>query len=188
MHRPTLRLLPPSASASQYAVIWRRRGIFNVCCKLAMLMSTVAPILGVVLVWLLYPRSYNYQNASSPPALLRCVAAAPAAASVLCGCCCRYRRCCAGWLLSPTVWHGRLPAPGSGLEGQGLVGPRVDFPPSLHPPVGVQMLGSVMTYFDTQRVGTLPIPYPIPWRGDTFLAGEARGQGGKRWVGCGALR
>ena len=54
----------------QYAV-YRKPMVFNAICKLAMLLSTAMLILGVVLVWLRYPTSYNYQQARDQPAFLR---------------------------------------------------------------------------------------------------------------------
>ncbi|KAI7842235.1 hypothetical protein COHA_004148 [Chlorella ohadii] len=44
-------------------VVYRKPLVFNAVCKLAMLLSTAVLILGVVLVWLLYPRSYDYKQA-----------------------------------------------------------------------------------------------------------------------------
>lgn len=41
-------------------MVYRKPLVFNAVCKLAMLLSTAVLILGVVLVWLLYPRSYDY--------------------------------------------------------------------------------------------------------------------------------
>ena len=49
---------PPRA---QYACYCKPL-VFNAVCKLAMLVSTVVLVLGVVLVWLLYPRSYDYSQ------------------------------------------------------------------------------------------------------------------------------
>ena len=46
----------------QYAC-YRGPMIFNLICKLMMFLSTFLSILGVVLVWLLYPRAYNYSEA-----------------------------------------------------------------------------------------------------------------------------
>jgi hypothetical protein len=51
----------PTLPALQYAV-YRKPAVFNAICKLAMLLSTAVLILGVVLVWLLYPRSYDYKQ------------------------------------------------------------------------------------------------------------------------------
>lgn len=50
-------LLPPE----QYT-LYRKPLVFNAICKAAMLLSTILLVLGVVLVWLLYPRSYNYSQ------------------------------------------------------------------------------------------------------------------------------
>jgi cell division septal protein FtsQ len=55
--------LIPQFLLLQYTV-YRKPLVFNAICKLAMLLSTAVLILGVVLVWLLYPRSYNYQQVS----------------------------------------------------------------------------------------------------------------------------
>lgn len=44
-------------------MVYRKPLVFNAVCKLAMLLSTAVLILGVVLVWLLYPRSYDYKQA-----------------------------------------------------------------------------------------------------------------------------
>lgn len=43
--------------------MYRKPIVFNAICKLAMLLSTLVLVLGVVLVWLLYPRSYDYSQA-----------------------------------------------------------------------------------------------------------------------------
>jgi len=54
--------LIPQYLLLQYAS-FRPRMFFNAMCKLAMLLSTALVILGVVLVWVLYPKSYNYKSA-----------------------------------------------------------------------------------------------------------------------------
>lgn len=54
--------LIPQYLLLQYAA-YRPRGFFNVVCKIAMLLSTAMMILGVVLVWVLYPKSYDYKGA-----------------------------------------------------------------------------------------------------------------------------
>jgi cellulose synthase/poly-beta-1,6-N-acetylglucosamine synthase-like glycosyltransferase len=46
----------------QYAV-YRQPMVYNLVCRLMMYTSTVLSLLGVVLVWLLYPRAYNYGDA-----------------------------------------------------------------------------------------------------------------------------
>lgn len=51
----------PLPLSPQY-VVYRKPLVFNAVCKLAMLLSTAVLILGVVLVWLLYPRSYDYKQ------------------------------------------------------------------------------------------------------------------------------
>lgn len=47
----------------QYAV-FRKRPYFNWICKVAMLLSTLCAIGGVILIWVLYPKSYNYSDVS----------------------------------------------------------------------------------------------------------------------------
>lgn len=54
--------LIPQYLLLQYAA-FRPRLFYNFICKLAMLLSTVMMILGVVLVWVLYPKSYDYKAA-----------------------------------------------------------------------------------------------------------------------------
>lgn len=60
-HSPLHTPAPSSHPSSQY-VVYRKPLVFNAVCKLAMLLSTAVLILGVVLVWLLYPRSYDYKQ------------------------------------------------------------------------------------------------------------------------------
>jgi cellulose synthase/poly-beta-1,6-N-acetylglucosamine synthase-like glycosyltransferase len=48
----------------QYAV-YRSPGIYGLICQVMMFLSTFLSLLGVVLVWLLYPRAYNYGEALS---------------------------------------------------------------------------------------------------------------------------
>lgn len=45
----------------QYAA-FRPKTFFNIVAKLMMLLSTAMAIMGVVLVWVLYPRPYNYSQ------------------------------------------------------------------------------------------------------------------------------
>ena len=54
--------LIPQYLLLQYAM-FRPRMFFNLMCRLAMLLSTALMILGVVLVWVLYPKSYDYKSA-----------------------------------------------------------------------------------------------------------------------------
>ena len=54
--------LIPQYLLLQYAA-YSSRGFFNAVCKLMMLLSTVLMIVGVVLVWILYPKSYDYTGA-----------------------------------------------------------------------------------------------------------------------------
>jgi hypothetical protein len=51
----------PSVVCLQYT-LYRKPMVFNALCKLAMLLSTAMLVLGIVLVWLLYPRTYSYQE------------------------------------------------------------------------------------------------------------------------------
>ncbi|KDD72154.1 hypothetical protein H632_c3780p0, partial [Helicosporidium sp. ATCC 50920] len=51
--------LLPNYLLLQYA-LWRPRVLFNAVCKVAMFLTTALMILGLVLVWCLYPRSYNF--------------------------------------------------------------------------------------------------------------------------------
>lgn len=54
-------LLTPSRPPPppQYAA-WRRRPYWNWICKVAMLLSTVCAVGGLILIWVLYPKAYNY--------------------------------------------------------------------------------------------------------------------------------
>ena len=54
--------LIPQYLLLQYAM-YRPRMFYNFICKLAMFLSTAMMILGVVLVWVLYPKSYDYKSA-----------------------------------------------------------------------------------------------------------------------------
>jgi hypothetical protein len=74
--------LVPQYLLLQYAV-YRSRMFFNAVCRLAMLLSTAMAVTGVVLVWVLYPKTYDYKSVSGAPA--RQLGAA--------------RRCCRVWLL-----------------------------------------------------------------------------------------
>ena len=54
--------LLPNYLLLQYA-LFRRPGFFNVVCRVVMFLMTFLTIFGVTLVWVLYPRSYNYSGA-----------------------------------------------------------------------------------------------------------------------------
>jgi hypothetical protein len=45
----------------QYAA-YRKRTFFSVVCRLAMVLSTVAMMVGVVLLWVLCPKTYDYKT------------------------------------------------------------------------------------------------------------------------------
>lgn len=45
--------------------LYRKPLVFNALCKVMMVLSTAVLILGVVLVWLLYPRTYDYKQAGT---------------------------------------------------------------------------------------------------------------------------
>jgi len=57
-------LIPRSPGSSLQYAVWRKRPYFNWICKVAALISTVCAIGGVILIWVLYPKSYNYQDVS----------------------------------------------------------------------------------------------------------------------------
>lgn len=54
--------LIPQYLLLQYAS-YRPRTFYNIVCKVAMFLSTAMAIMGVVLVWVLYPKSYDYKSA-----------------------------------------------------------------------------------------------------------------------------
>jgi hypothetical protein len=62
-HPPCVQVynIIPQYLLLQYT-LYRKPLVFNAICKAAMLLSTAVLVLGVVLVWLLYPRSYDYQQ------------------------------------------------------------------------------------------------------------------------------
>lgn len=60
---PQVYNLIPQYLLLQYT-LYRKPLVFNAICKLAMLLSSAVLVLGVVLVWLLYPRAYDYKQAS----------------------------------------------------------------------------------------------------------------------------
>jgi cellulose synthase/poly-beta-1,6-N-acetylglucosamine synthase-like glycosyltransferase len=55
--------LVPQVLLLLYAA-YRPRTFFNVVCRIAMLLSTAMIVLGLVLVWVLYPKSYDYKAVS----------------------------------------------------------------------------------------------------------------------------
>ncbi|RMZ57138.1 hypothetical protein APUTEX25_003595 [Auxenochlorella protothecoides] len=54
--------LVPNYLLLQYA-LFRRPAFFNIVCRVCMLLMTFLTIFGIVLVWVLYPRSYNFPAA-----------------------------------------------------------------------------------------------------------------------------
>ena len=53
--------------------MYRKPMVFNAICKLAMLLSTTVLIMGVVLVWILYPHTYDYKGVSLATMHCQCV-------------------------------------------------------------------------------------------------------------------
>jgi len=54
--------LLPQYLLLQYAS-FRPRMFFNTVCRVAMILSTFLGIFGLVLIWILYPKSYDYKSA-----------------------------------------------------------------------------------------------------------------------------
>lgn len=143
--------IPPPRSCEQYTC-YRKPLVFNAICKLAMLLSTAVLVLGVVLVWLLYPRSYDYKQVGGRGAQV--------------GQLCRAR----GW------WRGQ-----AGASSDSSAGGCVRYAPgacSLPTNTALlsarrcaaQALGHTMFFFDSQREGYLPLSSQVPWRGNAFTA------------------
>jgi hypothetical protein len=101
---PLHTLSPAHPIPAQYAA-FHPRTFWNIVCRLAMLLSTACALLGVVLVWVMYPSSFSYGSA----------------------------------------------------------------------------LRASLSFYDTQRIGRLPQPYPIQWR-SSALGGKGEMLGMVGWV------
>ena len=44
--------------------MYNKRGFYNIVCKLAMMASGLLAIFGIVLVWIMYPKAYDYELVS----------------------------------------------------------------------------------------------------------------------------
>ena len=132
--------------------------MFNGICKLAMLLSTAVLILGVVLVWLLYPRSYDYKQVR--------------------------RRCWGSRAALHCAMHVHVEEEEemACYAGGGGKGPHASccpwpslppWPPCVPlrlPPLLLQALSQTMFFFDTQREGYLPAGQPVAWRDNAYVA------------------